>query len=117
MDYIHIENLSFSGKHGVYEKERRVEQEFVISVRLGFDTKKAGLSDNLEDTLDYQQVKDVVRSAIEGGSRYLVEKLAGEIATELLADTRVINVEITIKKVAVWDNGMPGVTVRRGNFL
>jgi dihydroneopterin aldolase len=116
MDYIHIDNLSFSGKHGVYEKERRVEQEFAVSVRLGFDTAKAGTSDDLTDTLDYQKAKDVIRATIEGGSRYLIEKLAEEIAALLMQDKRVLSAEVTIKKVAVWDNGIPGVTIRRGVF-
>ncbi len=113
MDYIHIDNLSFSGKHGVYANERRVEQEFIISLRLGFDTKGAGKSDDLSDTVDYQKVKDVVAEIIEGSSRYLIEKLAEEIATRILEDARVQSAEVTIKKTAVWDNGTPGVTILR----
>lgn len=116
MDYIHIDNLSFAGKHGYYEHERKVEQEFLVSVRLGFDTTKAGDTDNLEDTLDYQWVKDIVRRTLEGGSRYLIEKLANEIATLIQEDSRILSVEVTIKKTAVWDNGVPGVTIRRGAF-
>ncbi len=113
MDYIHIDNLSFPGKHGVYANERRVEQEFVVSLRLGVDTKKAGESDDLSDTIDYQKVKDIVAEIIEGSSRYLIEKLAEEIAARILLDARVRLVKVTIKKTAVWDNGVPGVTILR----
>ncbi len=113
MDYVHIDSLSFSGKHGVYANERRVEQEFVVSLRLGVDAKEAGKSDDLSDTVDYQKVKDIVAEIIEGGSRFLIEKLAEEIAARILKDARVQSVEVTIKKTAVWDNGIPGVTISR----
>jgi 7,8-dihydroneopterin aldolase/epimerase/oxygenase len=115
MDYIHIDKLFFSGKHGVYAKERRVEQEFEISIRLSLDTSKAGKSDKLGDTVDYQRVKDIVEEAIKGGSRYLVEKLGEEIALRILEDKRIQTAEVTIKKTAVWDNGIPGVTIARSN--
>src|SRR3989344_37499 len=115
MDYIHIDKLFFSGKHGVYAKERRVEQEFEISIRLSFDTAKAGKSDTLADTVDYQKVKNIVEGSIKGSSRYLIEKLADEIALSILEDKRIGFAEVTIKKTAVWDNGIPGVTIVRHN--
>lgn len=115
MDYIHIEKLFFAGKHGVYAKERRVEQEFEISIRLTFDTSKASKTDKLKDTIDYQRVKNIVEETITGGSRYLVEKLGEEIALKSLEDKRIGTAEVTIKKTAVWDNGIPGVTIIRSN--
>jgi 7,8-dihydroneopterin aldolase/epimerase/oxygenase len=115
MDYIHIDKLFFSGKHGVYAKERRLEQEFEISLRLTFDTSVSAKSDKLKDTVDYQRVKNIVEKAITGGSRYLVEKLGEEIALQILEDKRIGRVEVTIKKTAVWDNGVPGVTIIRDN--
>jgi len=116
MDYIHIDNLRFNGKHGVYDNERRGEQEFLVSLKIGFNTKKAGKSDNLNDTLDYQEAKNAVADVISGESHYLVERLAEDIAQAILEDTRIVSVEVTIKKTAVWDNGVPGVTIVRSNI-
>jgi 7,8-dihydroneopterin aldolase/epimerase/oxygenase len=113
MDYVHIDNLFFKGKHGVFDHERRVEQEFLVSLRLGVDTAPSGTSDQLADTIDYQHVKDAVAEIIAGTSRYLIEKLAEDIAAKLLEDKRILSAEITIKKTAVWDNGVPGVTITR----
>ena len=113
MDYILIDNLHFSGKHGVYEKERAVEQEFLVSLRLGFDTHPSAQTDALADTLDYSEAKRIVERVITGGSCYLVERLADQIAQALLRDPRVLSAEVSIRKVAVWQNGVPGVTVVR----
>jgi dihydroneopterin aldolase len=113
MDYIHIDNLYVRGKHGVYAKERKVEQEFSIVVKLGVDLDMAGKSDTLAHTVNYSEVKKKIQTVIEGSSRYLIEKLAEDIAVSILEDSRVLTCEITIKKPEVWDNGVPGVTVFR----
>ncbi len=114
MDIIHIDNLIFSGKHGVYEKERNLEQEFEVSVVLSFDVSRAALSDKISDTIDYSEAKKAVRGVIEGSSCYLIEKLARDIADKLLGDTRIESVKVTVRKIHVWDNGIPGVTITRG---
>jgi len=113
MDYIHIDNLFFRGKHGAYIKERRVEQEFAISVKLGVAIDVASKSDKLVHTVDYSDIKNKIQKVIEGSSRYLLEKLAEDIATQILKDKRIHSVEITIKKPEVWKNGIPGVTITR----
>ena len=114
MDAIHIDGLIFSGKHGVHLKERNLEQEFKISLSLTVDTKVAGKSDKLSDTVDYQAVKDIVKRVVEGESRYLIERLADEIAMGILAtDKKIKSATITVEKTAIWENGVPGVTIVR----
>ncbi|MCL4391991.1 dihydroneopterin aldolase [Patescibacteria group bacterium] len=115
MDSIHITDLLFHGKHGVGGDERNVEQEFSIEVSLGFETSRAGASDRLADTVDYGAIRDTIREVIEGPSRYLIEALAEDIAKRILEDKRIRSAEITIKKTAVWKNGVPSVTITRGN--
>lgn len=113
MDYITINNLFFRGKHGVYDAERKVEQEFHISLKLGFDAAKSAASDKLADTVDYDEVKREVREVIEGGSRYFIEALAEDITARVFKDARIQSVEVSIQKTAVWDNGVPGVIIVR----
>nr|AIA13809.1 Dihydroneopterin aldolase [uncultured bacterium]AIA13899.1 Dihydroneopterin aldolase [uncultured bacterium]AIA14248.1 Dihydroneopterin aldolase [uncultured bacterium] len=113
MDYIHIDKLVLRGKHGHYERERRVEQEFEVWVKLGIETATAGASDKLPDTLDYDEVKTIIQTVVDGSSRYLIEKLAEDMAHKILEDKRVMSIELTIKKPEVWDNGVPGITVVR----
>jgi dihydroneopterin aldolase len=113
MDYIFIEGLKVAGKHGVTDTERKVEQEFQIDVRMEVDTKKAAQSDKLADALDYAPVKEKLIEIIQTNSFYLIERLADTIASEILKDKRITKVELTIRKTAVWDNGVPGVTIAR----
>ncbi len=115
MDHIRITDLFFRGKHGVGSAERNVEQEFLIEVDMIFDTANAGASDQLTDTVDYSAVRDKIRGVIEGPSRYLIEVLAEDIAKRILEDKRIKSAEITIKKTAVWKNGVPSVTITRSN--
>ena len=115
MDYLHITNLFFRGKHGAYDAERRVEQEFSVEVKLAFDAAKVGMSDELANTIDYSDVRNKIQQVIEGTSRYLIETLSEDIARRVLEDARILSVEVTIKKTAVWDNGVPGITIVRKN--
>ncbi|HEY5383072.1 MAG TPA: hypothetical protein VIJ88_00755, partial [Candidatus Paceibacterota bacterium] len=57
--------------------------------------------------------KNIIETILKGSSRYLIETLAEDIAAKILEDKRIVSAEITIKKTAVWDNGIPGVTVVR----
>ena len=115
MDYIHITNLLFRGKHGFYEAELINGQEFLIEIKLGVDTTKAGVSDKLTDTVDYSEIKNKIREVIEGERRYLIEALAEDVARKILEDKRIKSAEVTVKKTKVWDNGIPGVTILREN--
>ena len=115
MEYIFIEGLKVQGRHGVMDIERKVEQEFQIDVRMDVDTTKAAASDDLADALDYVPVKEKIVEIIQGQSFYLIERLADTIASEILKDKRITKVELTIRKTAVWDNGVPGVVITRSN--
>ena len=115
MDHIRITDLFFRGKHGVGSAERNVEQEFLIEANRACTAAKAGLSDRLANTVNYSEIRNKIQKIIEGPSRYLIEALAEDIAREILADRRIKSVEVTIKKTAVWKNGVPSVTVTRSN--
>ena len=113
MDYITIDTLSIRAAHGHYEHERKVEQEFVVSLRVGIDARPAGASDTLSDTIDYDVLRTVTEEVFQSKPHYLVEKLAEEIAQKILNGTSAKEVTITIQKTAVWPNGVPGISITR----
>ncbi len=114
MDSIHIDKLVVRGKHGVGAQERAVEQEFELALRLGVgDTSVAAQSQQLSDAVDYQPIKMMIMSVIEGKSFFLIEALAETIAQNILKDKRIRTVELTIKKPEVWESGVPGLTIVR----
>ncbi len=108
MDTISLEGMVFYGYHGAQEEERRLGQRFVVDVELVTDTRKAGKSDRLEDTLDYGEAFKAVRSVMEGPGKRLIEALAESVAEALFAALPVKAVRVRVEK--------PGVPIR-GSIL
>jgi dihydroneopterin aldolase len=113
MDYITIDALTIHGAHGHYERERQKEQEFEVSLKVGTHVRRAGQSDALTDTIDYDLLKRIVRETFARESRYLIESLAETIAERILRETPGLEVTISIRKKEVWESGIPGVTLTR----
>src|SRR5690242_9502319 len=85
MDKIILKNMKFFGYHGVLPEEQVNGQNFYIDVELILDLKKAGASDELEDTVNYAGVYDVVKTITESRKFRLIEKLADSISREILS--------------------------------
>ena len=60
MDKIYLENLEFFAYHGVFEHEKQNGQTFYVTVTLDLDLTEAGISDDLEKTVNYGEVYDVI---------------------------------------------------------
>jgi 7,8-dihydroneopterin aldolase/epimerase/oxygenase len=82
---VFVREVEFQGLHGVYEEERREGRRFQVDLEVLLGDSKATSSDVLEETLDYRALAEVVWEVAQGPSRFLVEKLAGEILEETLA--------------------------------
>ncbi|HYH35188.1 MAG TPA: dihydroneopterin aldolase [Nocardioides sp.] len=97
-DQLTIRGIECFGHHGVLDHERRDGQPFVIDLTLALDTRPAGHSDDLRDTVDYGSLVERVRAAVESDPVDLVETLARRIANVALSDHRVEWVEVTVHK-------------------
>ncbi|MBI4120701.1 MAG: dihydroneopterin aldolase [Parcubacteria group bacterium] len=113
MSTIFVHNLVVSGIHGVNAKEQEREQPFRISIELEADTSKAETSDSIEDTINYKEVKDIAERIVRGPSLFLLESLASRIAEKILEDKRISSVTISIEKMKIWENGIPGVVIKK----
>ena len=113
MDRVFVERLSLRGRHGVHAEERAKEQEFLIDISVEIETAKAVGSDSLEDTADYWSFCEIARKIVESNSFYLIERLGHSIARGILADSRIVRVEVTIRKPEALKNGLPGVSIVR----
>ena len=56
MDKIIIKDLELFGRHGVYPEEQVLGQKFLVSAELFMDTRKAGKTDCLEESVNYGTV-------------------------------------------------------------
>lgn len=75
-----IEGLRIFARHGVLEQERRVGNEFELDIRLDFDAAQAMDSDDVDHTVNYARVIDIVNARMARPANLL------EHATALIRD-------------------------------
>ena len=97
-DRLRVTGIEAFGHHGVFDFERRDGQPFRVDLALALDTRAAGASDDLADTVDYGSLVTRVKEAVENDPVDLVETLAERIARICLDDPRVAWTEITVHK-------------------
>ena len=84
MGLIQIENMEFYAFHGCYNQEQVVGNRFLVDLEISANLEKATLSDNIEDTLNYQNAYDIVKEQMNIKSR-LLEHVAGRILDKLFS--------------------------------
>lgn len=100
-DVIHIRDLLLRPIIGANPEERLQPQDVLINLELHTDTRQAGLSDELADTVNYFALTQTVSALVENSRFRLVEKLAAAIAHVCLQDARVARVRVTVEKLGV----------------
>lgn len=119
-DRIELTGLRVSGRHGVFEHERRDGQEFGVDITAWLDLGPAAASDDLADTLDYGSLAAEAAKIVGGEPCDLIETVAYRIADSVLRDERVLCAEVTVHKPSA---PMPvhvadvAVTVRRSRTV
>ncbi|RDV37678.1 dihydroneopterin aldolase [Bradymonadaceae bacterium TMQ3] len=100
--------IAFDGKHGVYEEERRDGRHFEVDVEVTLRDASSAESDALAETLDYRHLAEIVVEVAQGPSRFLVEKLAGEVVRLVLErHGQVEEVCVEVRKIAPDVAGSP----------
>src|SRR5690625_3268997 len=84
-DKISLKRMQFYGYHGLFEAEKTLGQRFFVDVDLYTSLKVAGISDNMEDSIDYGKVFHTIEEIVEGESKNLIEAVAEAIASTLLS--------------------------------
>ena len=99
---IHLNEMVFYGFHGVHPEERKLGQRFFVSITISTDDKNDHLIKELEDTVDYTKIYDVVKTIMEQQQFHLLENCANSIITNILDKfTLVIAIKVKIKKPSV----------------
>jgi len=97
-DELTVIGIECFAHHGVFERERREGQVFVVDLTLGVDSRAAAASDDLHDTVDYGSLVAQVKAEVESDPVDLIETVAERISGVCLLDTRVQWVRVTIHK-------------------
>ncbi|MCZ2260596.1 dihydroneopterin aldolase [Sporosarcina sp. G11-34] len=122
MDYIHLNEMEFYGYHGALPEEKKLGQRFRLTVSLATSLEDAGLSDDLDKTVNYAEVYDLCKMVVEGEPVKLIETVAEIIATAILESypEKVSGIRVVLVKP---DPPIPGhyasvsVDVTRGRFV
>lgn len=83
MDKIIMENMGFYGYHGVLQEEKTLGQKFFIDAYLYLPLKKAGETDNLNFSVNYSDVYEIIRDIVTNNKFDLLESLAERICSEI----------------------------------
>jgi dihydroneopterin aldolase len=95
---IEITGLSLYTNHGVSAAEREVGQRLVFDLRLDVGETDATVTDELEDTIDYGEVCQLVALIAQQRSHKTLERLCSTIAERLLSDYELEGVWVKASK-------------------
>jgi dihydroneopterin aldolase len=82
--------MRFYGYHGVYAEENKLGQRFHADVTVEVDLRKAGVTDDLNHTVNYAEIYKACREIVEGKPFNLVEAVAETIASRILENFSIV---------------------------
>lgn len=98
-DRIEILGLELLLYCGVLPEEKIRRQPFRVDLELELDLSAPAQTDDLDATVDYGKVIDLVATRLEAERFDLLERAAGLIAELVLADESVSAVEVAVHKL------------------
>jgi len=115
LDQIRIRDLLVHAIIGINPDERVTKQDVLVNATLFFDTRVAGASDEMVDSINYSTITKAMKAHIEISEPGLVERLVADLARICFeTDERIREVEITAEKPgAVTFTRSVGVTIHR----
>lgn len=97
-DAIHLRGLEFYAYHGVLPEENTLGQKFIVDLDIFLRLEPAGKSDQVEDTVNYAEVYSIIQKCMLGEHVNLLERLAEEIASQVLTGFSCLAVRLEIHK-------------------
>ena len=101
-----LTRISFEGRHGATESERRSLRTFEVDIEIETPLDKAAVSDDLADTIDYREVAAILVALGTSEPHHLLESLAGAMLDALGAKFPWASFRLELRKLA--PPGCPG---------
>jgi len=114
MSKIKIVDLEVFLTVGVLDEERDKPQRLLLTVEMEFDFSSAAISDRVTKTIDYFAVAQYLLSFGERRSWKLIEKLATDIADEILSEFHPQRVTVEVKKFPIPQARYVSVSLTKG---
>ena len=101
MPRISIVDLELMLNVGVTDEERATPQRIVVCLNLEFDFNSAAVSDRITKTIDYFAVAQLLLKFGEGRSWKLIEKVANDVAEQIISEFHPEAVGVEVKKFTI----------------
>jgi len=99
-DEITLSGMVFFGRHGVNPEETALGQRFGVDLTVFLDLLKAGMTDDVADTVSYATLYKLVRAEVEGEPSGLLEHLGARIMLKVLGhDSRIERARLRVTKL------------------
>jgi FolB domain-containing protein len=112
-DQIHIEQLELKSRVGITESERAQPQRLTVSITLWPLLDFRELHDDLAKTINYSTVCREVKKFTKGRTDKLIETLADNIVSHLLAAFPTRKIQIELRKFILSDVDYVSVRLTR----
>lgn len=97
--YICLKGIRFHAMIGVMEQEQKVGNDIIVDLRIRYPFCKAMNTDEVDDTLNYAAVYDILEDEMRRPKK-LLEAAAGSIVRRLLSVfTKIESIDLTMMKV------------------
>lgn len=99
-DEITLSGMVFFGRHGVNPEETALGQRFGVDLTVFMDLTRAGVTDEVADTVSYAALYKLVRAEVEGKPSALLEHLAARIMLKIIGhDERIRGARLRVTKL------------------
>ncbi|MBI2794846.1 MAG: dihydroneopterin aldolase [Ignavibacteria bacterium] len=97
-----IANADFYAYHGVREEERSLGGRYQVDIDVEYDASAAVMSDDLSDTVNYEEILFAVNEHMNGEPYELIETIAFDIATSIIEQFALVQtVTVRVRKLNV----------------
>ncbi len=98
MDRIFLRDICLSCTIGVNDWERGIQQPVEVDLDLDLDLREAGKKDDLNLTVDYEEIHNRIEEIVNASKFLLLEALAERIAQACLEDPKIKAVRVRLVK-------------------
>ena len=97
---INISKIKCSGKHGIYDHEKQNDQKFLVDIHINISDFS---DDDINKTLNYEEIVDLVIKIVNTESYDLIETLARYISEQIVfeyakTETTLQEIKVTVYK-------------------
>ncbi|MDH3206968.1 MAG: dihydroneopterin aldolase [Gemmatimonadota bacterium] len=112
MDRIVVPGVPLRARVGVTAEERKAPQDIVVGLVLYLDLRRAGTTDDLANTIDYDAACATATRVVGSRPYHLIEAIAEEVAGIVLDEYDVAAVDVRVEKPgALRARGVPFAAV------